>query len=62
MSGPGFQIHSQCRIRAKAVPLLLIPEIGRKSELEGGTKKEEKRIGKGKGDSRKLRKVVKSHG
>lgn len=50
MSGPGFQIYSQCKFRAKAMPYFLIPEIGRKKkkkELEGGGKKKKKKnIGK----------------
>lgn len=45
MSGPGFQIYSQCKFRTKAVPDLLIPEIGRKkmSLKEEGKKRRRKK-------------------
>lgn len=44
MSGPGFQIYSQCKFRAKVMPYLLIPEIGRKKmSLKEERKKEERK-------------------
>lgn len=47
MSGPGFQIYSQCKFRTKAMPHL-IPEIGRgierkKNEGGGSGKEDEKK-------------------
>lgn len=47
MSDPGFQIYSQSKFSTKAMPHLLIAEVGRKktkiSLEEEGEKKEEKK-------------------